>query len=162
MALFKLIKSAFRRPFIPAAEREELHAHRAAGIRGVLGVVGVIFLVFVAFLSSMLVLTPLLEINALEQEKERVQALLRRAQAEEEEAQNIHRWMSSDDEFFENHARDRANQAKDGEIVIRRPTPEEEEARAKAAARERDRAKAEEEKAAEQKQKKPAPRRRRR
>lgn len=147
----------FPRSLLTPAEREARRADRANGIRGVLGVAGIIFLVLVAFIASMLVLTPLLELASLEQEKEHVQELLRRAKAEEEEAHNRYRWMS-DSEYFEQQARDRANQAKDGEVVVRRPTAEEELEAARRRAAELDRAKAEAEKPAA----KPTSRRRKR
>lgn len=146
----------FSRRHVSPDEQEARRASRAAGIRGVLGVTGIIFLVLVAFIASMLVLTPLLELASLEQEKEHVQELLRRAKAEEEEARNRYRWLS-DREYFEQLARDRANLAKDGEIVVRRPTMEEEQEAARRAA---ERARIEQEKA--DKPQKPAPRRRKR
>lgn len=93
---------------------------RSAGIRRVLGVSGLIFLALVAFLASMLVLPPLLELQTLRREKERVELRLQHAQHEEAEAHNRYIWMM-DPEYFEQIARDRANQAKEGETVIRRP-----------------------------------------
>jgi hypothetical protein len=60
----------------------------------------------------------------LEQEREQAQHQLRRAKAVEAEAYNRLLWMS-DPEYFEQMARDRANQAKAGEHIIRRPTAEE-------------------------------------
>lgn len=96
---------------------------RAEGIRGVLKIFGVIFILLVAFLVSMLLLTPLVDLYLLEQEKERVERQLKTAKAEEAEANSRLRWMM-DPEYFEQMARDRANMAKDGEIVVRRPTAE--------------------------------------
>lgn len=148
----------FPRSLLTPAEREARRADRVNGIRSVLGVAGIIFLVLVAFIASMLVLTPLLELASLEQEKEHVQELLRRAKAEEEEAHNRFRWISDDSEYFEQQARDRANQAKDGEVVVRRPTAEEEQEAARRRAAELDRARDEAEKPAPSR----TPRRRRR
>lgn len=105
-------------------ELEEIRANRSQGIRGILRVAGIIFLVLVSFLVSMLLLTPFLELYSLRQEKEHVEEMLRRAQMEEEKAHNHFLWMS-DPEYYEQIARDRANQAKDGEHVIRRPAAEE-------------------------------------
>lgn len=96
---------------------------RAEGIRGVLKVFGIIFILLVAFLVSMLLLTPLVDLYLLEQEKERVERQLQTAKAEEAEAHDRLRWMM-DPEYFEQLARDRANMAKDGEIIVRRPTAE--------------------------------------
>lgn len=105
-------------------ELEEIRANRTDGIRGVLRVTGIIFLVFVTFIVSMLLLTPFLELYSLQQEKEHVEEMLRRAKLEEEKAQNHYLWMR-DPEYYEQIARDRANQAKAGEHVIRRPAAEE-------------------------------------
>ena len=87
-------------------------------------VTGLIFLVLVAVIASMLLLTPVLELNNLEQERKRAEHLLKRAKATESEAYNKYLWMS-DPEYFEQVARDRANQAKEGETIVRRPTEEE-------------------------------------
>lgn len=102
-------------------EQEEIRQNRSQGIRRVLGVSGLIFLALVAFLASMLVLPPMLELQNLRREKERVELLLKRAQEEEHEAHSRYLWMM-DPEYFEQIARDRANQAKEGETVIRRPS----------------------------------------
>lgn len=112
-------------PFFPSRRRsieelEEIRASRSNGIRGVLRVSGIIFLVLVSFLVSMLLLTPFLELYSLRQEKEHVEELLRRARMEEEKAHNHFLWMT-DPEYYEQIARDSANQAKEGEHVIRRP-----------------------------------------
>ncbi len=104
-------------------ELEEQRIHRSAGIRGMLKVAGIIVLVVVAFISSMMLLTPMLELHALKQERDRTQLQLTRAKTIEKEAHNRFLWMS-DPEFFEQIARDRANLAKDGEFIIRRPTAE--------------------------------------
>lgn len=105
-------------------EQEEIRQNRSQGIRSVLSVSGLIFLALVAFLASMLVLPPMLELQTLRREKERVELRLKRAQDEEHEAHSRYLWMM-DPEYFEQIARDRANQAKEGETVIRRPsTPE--------------------------------------
>lgn len=101
-------------------ELEFLRHNRSMGIRRVLGVSGLIFLALVAFLASMLVLPPMLELQNLQREKELVELRLQRAQNEESEAHNRYIWMM-DPEYFEQIARDRANQAKEGETVIRRP-----------------------------------------
>ena len=109
---------------IPTLEEiEEQRLLRDRGIRGMIRVAGIIFLVLVAFLASMTLLTPLLELHTLEQERERAQAQLVRARQQETEAYNRFLWMS-DPEYFEQVARDRANQAKTGEHIIRRPTAE--------------------------------------
>lgn len=102
-------------------ELEFIRQSRSLGIRRVLGVSGLIFLALVAFLASMLVLPPLLELQTLRQEKERVERKLQRARDEEDEAHSRFLWMM-DPEYFEQIARDRANQAKEGETVIRRPS----------------------------------------
>ena len=104
-------------------EREFQRQSRSSGIRGMLKVAGIIFLVIVAFLASMLLLTPMLELHTLEQERDRAQHQLSRAKAVEQEAYNKFLWMS-DPEYFEQMARDRANQAKAGEHIVRRPTAE--------------------------------------
>ena len=97
---------------------------RSRGIHGMIKVTGLIFLVLVAVIASMLLLTPVLELNNLEQERKRAEHLLKRAKATESEAYNKYLWMS-DPEYFEQVARDRANQAKEGETIVRRPTEEE-------------------------------------
>ena len=105
-------------------EIEAQRINRTRGISGMLKVAGIIVLVLVAFLASMLLLTPLMELHSLEQEREQAQRQLQRAQSVETEAYNRFLWMS-DPEYFEQMARDRANQAKAGEHIIRRPTAEE-------------------------------------
>ena len=110
---------------IPTLEEiEDQRIRRARGLRGMIKVAGIIFLVLVAFLASMTLLTPLLELHTLEQERERAQAQLVRARQQETEAYNRFLWMS-DPDYFEQVARDRANQAKTGEHIIRRPTADE-------------------------------------
>ncbi|MBR5889919.1 MAG: septum formation initiator family protein [Akkermansia sp.] len=111
-----------RTPTLEEIEAQRLNRNR--GIRGMLKVAGIIVLVLVAFLASMLLLTPLMELHSLEQEREQAQRQLQRAQSVETEAYNRFLWMS-DPEYFEQMARDRANQAKAGEHIIRRPTAEE-------------------------------------
>lgn len=101
-------------------EQAVIQQSRSRGIRSVLSVSGLIFLALVAFLSTALVLPPLQELQSLRKEKERVQRRLQRAQDEENEAHSRYLWMM-DPEYFEQIARDRANQAKEGETVIRRP-----------------------------------------
>lgn len=106
-------------------ERDALRVQRSVGIRGVLGVVAVILLVVVGFIASMVVLSPLFELNSLREKKGVVLKQLEQAQREERMAQDRYHWMM-DPEYFEQVARDRANMAKDGETVIRRPSPQEE------------------------------------
>lgn len=103
-------------------ELENIRVTRSDGIRRVLGVSGIIFLALVAFLASMLVLPPLLDLQTLRQEREQAELALRRARAKEAEALSRLHWIMMDPEYFEQLARDRANQAKDGETVIRRPS----------------------------------------
>ncbi len=105
-------------------ELESIREDRTKGVRHILVVSGIIFLALVAFLGSMLVVPPMLDLQALRLEQERAELMLRRAQAEEAEARSRFMWMM-DPEYFEQMARDRANQAKDGEKVIRRPSPRE-------------------------------------
>ncbi|MBR3902808.1 MAG: septum formation initiator family protein [Akkermansia sp.] len=114
----------FSRRIPTLQELEQQRLDRSRGIRGMIRVAGIIVLVVVAFLSSMMLLTPVLELHTLEQEREHAQHELKRARAEEKEANNRYLWMS-DPEYFEQMARDRANQAKAGEHVIRRPSAEE-------------------------------------
>ncbi len=115
----------FFTPRIPTLEEiEEQRLNRSRGIRGMIKVTGIIFLMLVAFLASMLLLTPLLELHTLEQEREHAQHQLQRARQAETEAYKRFLWMS-DPEYFEQMARDRANLAKTGEHVVRRPTAEE-------------------------------------
>ena len=104
-------------------EREEQRRSRQHGISGLIVVAGIIFLVLVAFLTSLLVLHPLLELYHLEQERDQAQDQFRRAKAAETQAYNEFHWMM-DPEYFEQVARDRANQAKPGETVIHRPAPD--------------------------------------
>lgn len=103
-----------------ARERER----RSRGIRSMLKVAGVIFLALVAFISSMLLLNPMLQLHSLEQEKVRAEQQLLKARQVESEAYHRFLWMD-DPEYFEQIARDRANQAKAGEHIVRRPTAEE-------------------------------------
>lgn len=108
------------------SSQEEADARQVTRQRGVavmLSVAGTIFLVLVAFLTSMLILNPLLELYHLEQDRDQAQEEYRRAKAEETQAANQFHWMM-DPEYFEQMARDRANQAKDGETVIHRAAPE--------------------------------------
>lgn len=86
-----------------------------------LGICGLIFLALEAFLGTMLVLPAWLELQSLRQQREAVILKLDKARDEEEEAHDRFIWMM-DPEYFEQVARDRANQAKDGEIVVRRPS----------------------------------------
>ena len=121
--------TAMQLPFftrrIPTLEEiQEQRDIRAKGIHGMIKVTGVIILVLVAIIASMLLLTPILELHTLEQERDRAARQLERARAGEAEAYNKLLWMS-DPEYFEQIARDRANQAKEGEFIIRRPTAEE-------------------------------------
>ena len=111
-----------RRPLPTLEELEALRSQRTRGIRRVMGVSGLILLGFVAFLGSMLVLQPMLELQDLKLKKEQTEYQLRKAQAEEEEARDRVLWMN-DPEYYENVARDRADMAKEGETIIRRPTP---------------------------------------
>lgn len=101
-------------------ELEDIRTIRSVGIRRVIAVAGIIFLALVVFLASMLILPPMLELKTLEKEKAHYEVLLKRAKEAEKEAHDSFLWMS-DPEYFEQIARDRANQAKDGETVIRRP-----------------------------------------
>ncbi len=99
-------------------ELETTREHRADGIRGVIGVTTLILLVLVSFLLSTLVLSPLLELHGLKRQLQTAKAQLRHAQKEEAEARDRFIWMQ-DPEYFEQIARERANQAKPGETVIR-------------------------------------------
>ncbi|MBQ8517853.1 MAG: septum formation initiator family protein [Akkermansia sp.] len=110
----------FRKRRRTLEELEEVRSGRAAGIRAVITVLGIIFLVLVTFLVSMLALTPMLELQALRQQKKRVEELLILKRKEEKEAHDRFRW-TADPEYFEQLARDRANMALEGETVIRRP-----------------------------------------
>lgn len=114
----------FNRRYRTLEELESIREHRTKGVRNILVVTGIIFLTFVAFLGGMLVVPPMLTLETLRLEQERAELMLRRAKAEEAEARSRYMWMM-DPEYFEQLARDRANQAKDGEKVIRRPSPEE-------------------------------------
>ena len=104
-------------------EREQLMESRQHGISGLIVLAGVILLVLVLFLASLLVLNPLMELYKLEQDRDQAQDEFRRAKAAETQAYNEFHWMM-DPEYFEQVARDRANQAKAGETVIHRPAPE--------------------------------------
>ena len=114
--------SSRRRSYPTLEEIEALRNQRTQGIRRVMGVTGLIFLGLVSFLGSMLVLSPMLELQELEHQKEQTEYLLEKARAEEQEAYNRYLWMN-DPEYYENVARDRADMAKPGETFIRRPTP---------------------------------------
>ncbi len=111
-------------PFVKKRRRtsEELELLRQADSRGlsrVLAMLGLIFLVLESFLAIMLVLPAWLEWQELAFDREYTEQTLQRAQEDEEEAHNRFLWMM-DPEYFEQIARDRANQAKAGEKVIRR------------------------------------------
>ncbi|MBQ1961166.1 MAG: hypothetical protein II349_06560 [Akkermansia sp.] len=112
----------FRRYRPTLEELESLREHRSKGVRNIMEVSGIIFLAFVALAGGMALVPPLLALEGLRLEQERAELLLRRAKAEEAEARSRYMWMM-DPEYFEQVARDRANQAKDGEKVIRRPAP---------------------------------------
>lgn len=107
-----------RRPTLE--EQAVIQQSRSRGIRSVLSVSGLIFLALVGFLATALVLPPLRDLQELRKERERVERRLQRAQDEENDAHSRYIWMM-DPEYFEQIARDRANQAKEGETVIRRP-----------------------------------------
>ena len=109
-----------RRPTLE--EQAVIQQSRSRGIRSVLSVSGLIFLALVGFLATALVLPPLRDLQELRKERERVERRLQRAQDEENDAHSRYIWMM-DPEYFEQMARDRANLAKDGETVIRRPDP---------------------------------------
>jgi hypothetical protein len=111
-----------RMPTLEEIERER--ERRSRGIRSMLKVAGIIFLALVAFISSMLLLNPMLQLHSLEQEKVRAEQQLLKARQVESEAYHRFLWMD-DPEYFEQIARDRANQAKAGEHLVRRPTAEE-------------------------------------
>ena len=111
-----------RMPTLEEIERER--ERRSRGIRSMLKVAGIIFLALVAFISSMLLLNPMLQLHSLEQEKVRAEQQLLKARQVESEAYHRFLWMD-DSEYFEQIARDRANQAKAGEHIVRRPTAEE-------------------------------------
>jgi cell division protein FtsB len=65
----------------------------------------------------------MMELQHLRQLKEQTQYELEKARAEEAEAHNRYVWMTTDPEYYEQLARDRADMAKEGETIIRRPTP---------------------------------------
>ncbi|MBR5877992.1 MAG: septum formation initiator family protein [Akkermansia sp.] len=111
-----------RMPTLEEIERDR--ERRSRGIRSMLKVAGIIFLALVAFISSMLLLNPMLQLHSLEQEKARAEQQLKKARLVEDEAYHRFLWMD-DPEYFEQIARDRANQAKAGEHIVRRPTAEE-------------------------------------
>lgn len=116
----------FFRSHLPTLEElEEKRAQRARGINGMIKVTGIIILVMVAIITSMLLLSPVLELHRLEQERERAYQKLKQAKNNETEAYNKLTWMS-DTEYFENMIRDVFNMAKEGETVIRRPVSEHE------------------------------------
>ncbi len=117
VSLFSFITRGRRRPTLEELEREQ--EHRSDGIRGVLVVSTIILLVLVAFLVSTLVLPPLLELHTLKRQLETAEKQLTQAQAEENEARKRYLWMTQDPEYFEQIARERADQAKAGETVIR-------------------------------------------
>lgn len=114
----------FKRRIPTLEELQEQRDIRTKGIHGMIKVTGIIFLVLVALIASVFLLTPILELHMLEQDRTSAEQQLKRAKAIEREAYNKLLWMS-DPEYFEQMARDRANQAKEGEHVIRRPTAEE-------------------------------------
>lgn len=99
-------------------ELELVRQQRSEGIKHILPVFGLILLVSIAFLSSLIVLTPLFGLRQLEEERSGMQKQLVRARADMERAHNEFRWMQ-DPEYFEQIARDRANLAKEGEIILR-------------------------------------------
>ena len=119
-----MLHPLFKRRIPTLEEIQEQRDKRSKGIHGMIKVGGIIFLVLVALIASMLLLTPILELHTLEQERDIAEQQLKRARAAETETYNKFLWMS-DPEYFEQMARDRANQAKEGEHIIRRPTAEE-------------------------------------
>ncbi len=119
-----MLHPLFKRRIPTLEELQEQRDKRSKGIHGMIKVGSIIFLVLVALIASMLLLTPILELHTLEQERDIAEQQLKRAKAAETEAYNKFLWMS-DPEYFEQMARDRANQAREGEHIIRRPTAEE-------------------------------------
>ncbi len=123
-ARMKSLLSYFRPAHRPTLEEaEEARERRAAGIRSVIGVSTLILLVLVSILMGTLVLSPLLELRTLERRLATVKAQLEQVRKEEAREHDFNRWMD-DPEFFEQIARERANQAKPGETVIRFAEPE--------------------------------------
>ncbi len=121
MNIFRTLFRPTHRPTLE--ELETSREHRADGIRGVIGVTTLILLVLVAFLVSTLILPPLLELRTLERQLATAKAQRAHAQKEVIEARNQLDWMN-DPEYFEQVARERANQAKPGETVIIFADPE--------------------------------------
>ncbi len=118
-ARVRFLSSIIRHRHRPTLEElETTRENRADGIRGVIGVTTLILLVLVSFLVSTLVLPPLLELHTLKRQLETAHTQLRQAKEEEAEARDRFIWMQ-DPEYFEQIARERANQAKPGETVIR-------------------------------------------
>ena len=118
MMMFKFFTRRRRRSNV---ELEIIQQERSHAVRRLLGTMGLIFLASVAFLGTMIVLPAWLELQSLRQQKASTERRLLKAQEEEEAAHSRYIWMM-DPEYFEQIARDRANQAKDGETVVRRPT----------------------------------------
>ncbi len=114
--------SLLRRSYPTLEELEAIRNQRTMGIRRVMGVSGLILLGFVSFLGTMLVLQPMLELQQLRQQQAHAEYLLKRARAEEAEAHSRYLWMT-DPEYYEQLARDRADMAREGEVIIRRPSP---------------------------------------
>ena len=111
--------SLLRRSYPTLEELEAIRNQRTMGIRRVMGVSGLILLGFVSFLGTMLVLQPMLELQQLRQQQAHAEYLLKRARAE---AHSRYLWMT-DPEYYEQLARDRADMAREGEVIIRRPSP---------------------------------------
>lgn len=107
---------------IGQAEQELLKRKREKGVNSLIRAGAFILLSLIFFLGGSLVLTPLIQLHALRQQQLVAEQLLEQVKEEEADAINRYIW-TQDPEYYEQIARDRANMAKPGETVVRRPAP---------------------------------------
>lgn len=105
------------RAFHSLDAREQHRTTRSEGIRRLLFVSGVIMLCFVAFLGLTVVLLPMLDLRAAEQERDRRLMDLQATLAEEKRQRDICTALERDPEFNEAMARDKGLAHPDESVI---------------------------------------------
>lgn len=108
--------------YYDSSEPENPENARERGVNSLIRVFAIILLSLFFFVGGSIVLTPLIQLHALRQQQQVAEQTLERVKEEEAEAINRYLWIQ-DPEYYEQIARDRANMAKPGEVVVRPPAP---------------------------------------
>ncbi|MGN0820785.1 MAG: septum formation initiator family protein [Akkermansia sp.] len=108
--------------YYDSSEPESPENARERGVNSLIRVFAIILLSLFFFVGGSIVLTPLIQLHALRQQQQVAEQTLERVKEEEAEAINRYLWIQ-DPEYYEQIARDRANMAKPGEVVVRPPAP---------------------------------------